>query len=192
MLLTSTKNQNGKIDFVLNAAQRLADSYGLQPLKILVVKDNAVKKTLLPFIKREKVSVEESYYIVFAIWSIISEEKIDAYISDIATARHASPALLREDKKNVIRAVSKLNEEGKKWAAKQADIAVQNLLKAAAQVNVTAFVEEIDIAGFNQVLHLPVQGLQAVGAVSLQVTPARSLSETFVNTVTRKEVLELI
>lgn len=167
MLSSSVQNKTGKVDFILGAAQRLADSYGLQPLKILVVKDTAVKKELQPFIRRQKRKTESAYYIVFAIWTIISEQKIDAYISRIAATRHAAPSLLKEDKKNVVKAVNRLNEEGKKWAAKQADIAVQNLLAASAQVQVGANVEEVDVQEFDRVLGLAEQGLHAVSVVSL-------------------------
>lgn len=167
MLLSTTQNKAGKVDFILGAAQRLADSYGLQPLKILVVKDAAVKKELQPHVKRQKNKTEGAYYIVFAIWNIISEQKIDAYISRVAATHHAAPSLLKEDRKNVVKAVNRLNEEGKKWAAKQADIAVQNLLTAARHVQMDARVEEADVLAFDKVLALPEQGLHAVSVVSL-------------------------
>ncbi|GGH60242.1 nitroreductase [Filimonas zeae] len=167
MLLSKTQNKAGKVEYILSAAQHLADSYGLQPLKILVVKDDAVKERLQPFIRRQKKKSSDTFYIVFAIWNVISEQKIDAYISRVAASRQASPALLREDRKNVVKAVNRLNEEGKKWAAKQADIAVQHLLSAATQVQAEAAVEEVDLSAVDKLLNLPAQGLHAVNVVSL-------------------------
>lgn len=167
MLLSTSQNRTGKVEYILSAAQHLADSYGLQPLKILVVKDDAVKGQLQRAIRRQKKKSSDVFYIVFAIWNVISEQKIDAYISRIATARQASPALLREDRKNVVKAVNRLNEEGKKWAARQADIAVQHLLAAAEQVQAEAAVEEVDVTAVDKLLDLPALGLHAVNVVSL-------------------------
>lgn len=167
MLFSTTQNKNGKVEYILSAAQHLADSYGLQPLKILVVKDSAVKEQLQSAIRRKKKKSSDVFYIVFAIWNVITEQKIDSYISRVAAARHASPALLREDRKNVVKAVNRLNAEGKKWAAKQADIAVQHLLAAAEQVQAQAAVEEVDLNAVDKLLNLQAQGLHAVNVVSL-------------------------
>lgn len=192
MLLTSSEKETGGVSYVLNEARRLAGSYGLQPLKIWVVKDAAAKKQLQPYIKHKGKQAPASYYIVFAVWSEISEEKIDHYISRIAEAKHAPVSLLREDKRNVVKAVSKLNEEGKKWAARQADIALRHLLKAAEQVNVGAKEEEVTLSGFDRVLELPAQGLQAVAVVSLQVGAVKQHSGTLESAAAEKELFALV
>ena len=147
-----------------------ASSFGLQPYRFLVVADPAVRERLLPHSWGQRQVVDASHYVVFAARTSVTDAEIDQHIARIAAARGVTPESLTAYRGMM---TGMLLSDGFKpmqphWAAKQAYIALGNLLTSAALLGVDACPMEGFIpAEYDQALDLSSQGLTAVVCCAL-------------------------
>jgi len=166
----ATKRYNGKkiekeqLDFILEAIQLSASSYGLQPYKVLVIENEDIRKKLLPASWNQPQIVEASQLILFTAWSKITVQQIEDFISDIAKKRSLPLESLNEYKNYILGTATNLTEEAQRtWAAKQAYIALGTGLAAAAEIKVDATpMEGFDHNQYDEILGLKEKGLNSV------------------------------
>jgi nitroreductase len=133
-------------------------SYGLQPYRFLVVNDPKVRETLLPFSWGQKQVVDASHYVVFTARTRVTETEVDEYIRRVVSVRGVPADSLATLRGILIGDVvsgprSKMAHE---WAARQAYIALGNLMTSAALLGVDACPME----GFNPPEYDRALGLQ--------------------------------
>lgn len=140
-------------------------SYGLQPYKFLVVENPALRATLKAHSWGQPQVTDASHYVVFARKLKITLEDIDALIELTSRARGTPAASLAKYRDGMVRDLV----EGTRsiwiaeWTARQAYIALGNLMTAAALLGVdTSPLEGIDVAKYDELLGLPAQGLATV------------------------------
>ncbi|MCE9611922.1 MAG: NAD(P)H-dependent oxidoreductase [Chthoniobacter sp.] len=142
-------------------------SYGLQPLKFLVLTDPALRAQLVPISWGQTQPVDCSHFVIFAARAQNTEADVDRYISRMAEVRGVTSEALAGFK-NVLVGDVVNGPRGKvalEWAARQAYIALGNFMTAAALVGVdTCPMEGFDPAKYDEVLGLPAQGFHAVVA----------------------------
>ena len=156
-----------------------ASSYGLQPYRFFVLRDRAVRERLLPHAWGQRQVVEASHLVVFAARTEIDASEIDAFIQLIADTRGVPTESLAEYR--AMMTDSLLAEDFKPiarhWAARQAYIALGNLLTCAALLGVDACpMEGFVPSGFDAVLGLADQGLTSVVMCALGY---RSASDSY-------------
>ena len=140
-------------------------SFGLQPYRFLVINDPATRERLLPHAWGQRQVVDASHFVVFAARTSVTEAEIDTFIARIARTRGVTPESLASYRGMM---TGMLLSDGFKplvphWTARQAYIALGNLLTSAALLGVDACpMEGFVPAEFDQVLGLPAQGLAAV------------------------------
>jgi nitroreductase len=145
-------------------------SFGLQPYRFLVINDPATRERLLPHAWGQRQVVDASHFIVFAARTSVTEAEIDTFIAHIARTRGVTPESLVSYRGMM---TGMLLSDGFKplvphWTARQAYIALGNLLTSAALLGVDACpMEGFVPAEFDQVLGLPAQGLAAVVCCAL-------------------------
>jgi nitroreductase len=145
-------------------------SFGLQPYRFLVITDRATRERLLPHAWGQRQVVDASHFIVFAARTSVTESEIDTFIAHIARTRGVTPESLASYRGMM---TGMLLSDGFKplvphWTARQAYIALGNLLTSAALLGVDACpMEGFVPAEFDQVLGLPSQGLAAVVCCAL-------------------------
>ncbi len=141
-----------------------ATSYGLQPLKMLVIQDPKVKEQLVPMSMNQKQVQDASHVLVICIEKKLSPEYIKAYFDRIVDVRKTPRNILEPFESFLLESFSeKTSEEIEAWMIKQAYLALGNLLTVCA-------VEEIDscpMEGFepekyDQLLQLHDKGLKSV------------------------------
>jgi len=152
------------------ALQLSPSSFGLQPYRFLVVEDRATREQLVPHAWGQRQVLDASHFIVFAARTSVTEAEIDALIRRIATARGTTPESLAAYRGMMTGSL--LNEAFKPiaahWAARQAYIALGNLMTAAALLGVDACpMEGFAPAEFDRILGLAEQGLTAVVGCAL-------------------------
>lgn len=142
-------------------------SYGLQPWKFLIVQ-NAEKRTELMAASWKQAQVVDcSHMVVFVIKEKLDEEHIDKNLKAIVDTRGVDPASLEGLKKMMIGdlvngARSQVISE---WAARQAYIALGNLMTTCALLGVDACpMEGIDAKKYDQILALEGSGWKTVVA----------------------------
>jgi len=144
------------LNTLLESIQLTASSYGLQPYEVIVVKDQETREKLKAAAWNQTQITDASYLLVFANLKSVSEKYVDTYLNNIAETRN----LKREDLKgmeDMIRNTTlQLSEQDQNdWAAKQAYIALGNLLSAAANLKIdTCPMEGFDAGKFDEILGL--------------------------------------
>ena len=149
------------LDTLLEAIQLTASSYGLQPYEIIVVKDAATREKLKSVSWDQSQITDASEVIVFANKTQITSEYVDSYLKDIAQTRDLKIEDLAGLKGMLDSTIMKLNPEDQNtWAAKQAYIALGNLLSAAAHLKIDACpMEGFDAEKYDELLNLKEKGL---------------------------------
>ncbi len=127
-----------KINILTEAFNLTATSYGLQPLKLVVIKDKILQKQLTEHSWNQQQVADASHVLVFCIEKAVGEEYITQYFDNVKTTRNTPDEVLKPFKDQLVDSFkNKPEEEIHIWAAKQAYLAMGNLLTVCA-------LEEID------------------------------------------------
>ena len=147
-----------------------ASSFGLQPYRCVVVNAPSIREQMVPHSWGQRQVVEASHYVVFAARTGVTEAEIDTFVSRTAATRGVSVESLAAYRGLM---AGNLLSEGFKsvapqWAARQAYIALGNLLTCAGLLGVDACpIEGFVAAEYDRLLGLPAQGLTAVVCCAL-------------------------
>ncbi len=145
-------------------------SFGLQPYRLLVINGPATRAKLLPHAWGQRQVVDASHFVVLAARTDVKAADIDSFLQRTSEVRGVSLESLAGYRGMM---AGMLLSEGFKpvaphWAARQAYIALGNLLTAAALLGVDACpMEGLVPAEFDQVLGLSGQGYSTVVACAL-------------------------
>jgi nitroreductase len=132
-------------------------SYGLQPYRFIDVKDPAVRKKLTPASWNQAQVESADRFVVFAARTDTTEADVKAFINLIADTRNVPPESLAGYEKMMMGSLVTGPRHAlvAEWAARQAYIALGNLLTSAALVGVDACpMEGIDAAAYDDILGL--------------------------------------
>jgi len=149
---------------LIDAVQLSASSYGLQPYKILVIKDQAVKEKLKAAGYNQSQFSDATAVFVFAHQTDFDVELIDSYIELSERIKELETGTLAGYANLMKNALLNLPQEAKAgWTSRQAYIALGNLLSAAAAHKIDACpMEGFEAAAFDEILGLTEQNLHAV------------------------------
>jgi nitroreductase len=145
-------------------------SYGLQPYRFLVVQDVATRAALLPHSWGQKQVVDCSQFVVFTARTEMKEADVTKLISRISQVRGVPAESLNFYRDMMLGDVVN-GPRGKiahEWAARQAYIALGNLMTAAAVLGVDACpMEGLVPAEYDNILKLEGSGYKTVVACAL-------------------------
>jgi nitroreductase len=147
-----------------------ASSFGLQPYRFVVVKDPGTRARLLPHAWNQQQVVDASHFVVFAARTTMTEVEIDRFLDRIVEVRGGSREALAGYRQMMTGSL--LGDDARAriphWTARQAYIALGNLLTSAALLGVDACpMEGFAPAEFDKILGLPAQGYAAVVCCAL-------------------------
>lgn len=160
------------INRLAEAARLSASSFGLQPYRLLVLRDKALREALLPYSYEQSKVVESSHLLVFAASTLSATELVDQYVERVRQVRPGTaPARLEsmaEMMKDALAGMDAAALQG--WAQQQAFIALGNVLSCAALEAVDACpMGGFEAAGYNAVLGLDDRNLNAAVICTLGV-----------------------
>jgi len=153
-----------QIDTLKQAFNLTALSYGLQTLKLIVVKNKELRKGLVEVSYGQKQVVDASHLLVLCIKENIGQDEVEDHFNTIKSIRNTPDAILdpfKEQLNNTIKTMP--NPKKIDWATRQAYIALGNLMTVCA-------IEKIDscpMEGFlpdelDKKLKLKAYGLKSV------------------------------
>jgi nitroreductase/dihydropteridine reductase len=159
----SKKVSDQNIDYIKEAVQLSASSYGLQPYKVLEIKNPALREELKPLSWNQSQVTDASHLFVFCNYKTLSDNHVDDLIK------------LKSDTNNIpIAKISgygdfvkgKLKEKSETemfhWTAKQTYIALSNAMNACAELQIDCTpMEGFENHDYNQKLGLTEKGLNA-------------------------------
>ncbi len=127
-----------KIDTLTEAFNLTATSYGLQPLKLVVISDKSLQKELTIHSWNQEQVADASHVLVFCIENVVGEDYIVKHFDNVKSTRNTPEEILKPFKQQLVESFKdKPIEEISNWASKQAYLAMGNLLTVCA-------LEEID------------------------------------------------
>ena len=145
-------------------------SYGLQPYKFLVISDPAKRAELLPHSWNQKQVVDASHFVVFTARTQMTAADVNKLITHTSNIRKIPADSLNFYRDLMLGDVVN-GPRGKvahEWAARQAYIALGNLMTCAAVLGVDACpMEGLDPAEYDRVLGLNGSGYATVVACAL-------------------------
>ncbi|MEY5068983.1 MAG: hypothetical protein RLZ47_845 [Bacteroidota bacterium] len=167
--MNNTPVAEDKLNRIVEAIQLAPTSLGLQPFKLLVIKDAATRAKIAPAIYNQPQITEGAAVLVFAVWENAGLEEVDAYINQIAAERKMPLEALADFKGMIVGAIDgKTSAELQLWFAKQAYIALGFGLVAAALEGVdTTPMEGFDPAALDLALGLNEKGLKSAVVLAI-------------------------
>ena len=183
-----------QINTLKEAFNLTATSYGLQPLKLIVVKNKEIQKELVTHSWNQSQIQEASHVLVICIPEKYSTEDVKNYFDLVKKIRKTPDAVLNPFVKTLTTEIqNKTQEELSLWNRNQAYIALGNLMTVCAVEKIDAcpmegFIPEKydEILGFKKqnlksVLVLPV-GFRADDCYMKDLAKVRKLTqETIIN-----------
>jgi len=144
------------LNYILEAGNMAATSYGLQPISFVVVSDHETKEKLLPHAYNQMQVTSCSDLVVLCASTKIDEVMISEYMQRIATTREMDVEKLNDFKEVLISDLTNRPQDVRtEWAKKQAYIALGSMMIAAGERKVDGCpMEGFDNAKFDEVLGL--------------------------------------
>ncbi|KAA1245992.1 NAD(P)H-dependent oxidoreductase [Aquimarina sp. RZ0] len=153
-----------KINTLIEAFNLTATSYGLQPLKLIVLKNKEIQKELTAHSWNQQQIADASHVLIFCIEKTVGEEYINQYFENVKAIRNTSEEILKPFKEQLVDSFkNKPSDEISNWATKQAYLAMGNLLTVCATEKIDACPMEGFIPEkYDQILKLETLGLASV------------------------------
>jgi nitroreductase len=161
---SSKELSHKQIEILKNAFSLTAVSYGLQTVKLVVVKNKEKRKPLMELSYGQSQVVDASHLLVLCIQTEINEDDINAHFENIVKIRQTPKEILAPFKEQMLGTIEKMtNEQKVDWASKQAYIALGNLMTVCANEGIDACPMEGFIPGeYDKILGLNKIGLKSV------------------------------
>ncbi|WP_066224937.1 NAD(P)H-dependent oxidoreductase [Formosa haliotis] len=153
-----------KLDVLLEAFNLTATSYGLQPVKLVVIKNKGLQNELLEASMDQKQIVQASHVLVFCIETTINNEFVENYFNRVQAVRNTPEAILQPFKNFLINDFeNKKQSQIENWATKQAYLALGNMLTVCAIEGIDACpMEGFTPSEYDRILNLNEKGLKSV------------------------------
>lgn len=150
-------------DKLQEAIRLSASSYGLQLYKVLIIKDDEIRKKLKPAAYNQSQITDADAVIVFCNYTEVGSDEVDSYIKLIAETRGQKQEDLTEFGNYMKNTIAGFDDESKNvWTSKQTYIALGNLLAAASELEIDACpMEGFSASQFNEILDLDAKNLNA-------------------------------
>jgi len=157
--LEETQIQQLKEAFSLTAT-----SYGLQPIKMLVIQNKELRETLVAHSYGQRQVVDASHLLVLCIQKNASTEDIENYFKLIRKVRNTPDDVLAPFKKSLLGIYDRATQKDLQQAAKsQAYLALGNLLTVCASLQIDSCPMEGFVPDkYDEVLGLDAKNLQSV------------------------------
>lgn len=161
---SSKKLSNEKIQTLKDAFNLTATSYGLQPIRLLVIENKELQTDLLTFSMHQKQVRDASHLLVFCVVTEMDAEYITKYFEMVEEKRGTSKTILAPFRDILINEFKqKQSDEIFHWAKNQAYLAMGNLLTVCAQEKIDSCpIEGFEPEKYDEYLKLNEKGLKSV------------------------------
>lgn len=157
-----------KVEVLKNAFNLTATSYGLQPIKLVVVQDKNLQEKLVSFSMNQKQIATASHVLIICIEKGIDKEFIEQYFNRVHKIRATPKEVLSPFKDYLIGDFqNKPVDEIKLWATNQAYLALGTLMTICA----TEAIDACPMEGFEPENYDKLLGLDSLNLQSVLVLP---------------------
>ncbi len=151
-------------DTICESLRLVPSSYGLQPVKYIVVNDKSMREKLLPLAYNQPQITDASHLIVICSYRNISPNMVGEHLSLMSETRNIPLEDLSKFGENMDASFAKLSaEELCEWTAKQAYISLGHIMHTCANLRIDATpMEGFNKKSFDEALDLTSKNLQSV------------------------------
>lgn len=155
---------NKKLNTLIEAFNLTATSYGLQPVKLLVIADKELQSDLVACSMNQAQVEQASHLFVLCTEKVIDKEYINNYFNLVKSVRNTPDKILNPFKNFLIEEFEgKSQIEIDAWSKNQAYLALGNLLTVCAIEGIDACpMEGFEPEKYDELLDLKTKGLQSV------------------------------
>ena len=155
---------NAQINILKEAFNLTATSYGLQPVKMVVIQNKEIQQQLIAHSWNQKQLVQASHVLVLCIPKKYTKEDVENYFSLVKNIRNTPDKILNPFKEMLTTSIiTKTQEELRTWNKNQAYIALGNLMTIAANEQIDSCPMEGFIPEkYDEVLNLNKHNLTSV------------------------------
>ena len=175
----SQKVSEQNIDYIKEAIQLSASSFGLQPYKVIEVKSPGIREALKPMSWGQSQITDASNLFVFCNYIDVKDQDTDDLIqlkSETTGIEISKLSGYGDFIKGKIK--EKSPEEVSNWTAKQTYIALANAMSACAELDIDSTpMEGFDAAAYNQILGLTEKGLNAAVVLAIGYRSSEDASQ---------------
>ena len=156
-------------EIICESLRLVPSSYGLQPVKYIVVNDKSMREKLLPLAYNQPQITDASHLIVICSYRNISPKIVAEHLTLMSEVRSIPLEDLSKFGENMNASFAKLSaEELCEWTAKQAYISLGHIMHTCANLRIDATpMEGFDKAAFDEALNLTSNNLQSVLLLAL-------------------------
>ncbi|BBN83954.1 NAD(P)H-dependent oxidoreductase [Pseudoalteromonas sp. A25] len=153
-----------KLTQILKETRLSPSAFGLQPYKLLVISDEAIKNRLVDASYGQDKIAKNSHLIVFVADMSSTTKMVEKYALRYSLHNDLMGKKLTAMKQTMLEAVARMTtEEQFQWASQQAYIALGTLLVCAASLHIDACpVGGINASEYDKILELDKQNLRTV------------------------------
>jgi nitroreductase / dihydropteridine reductase len=153
-----------KLEVLKHAFNLTATSYGLQPLKMLVISNKEKQKQLKEFSMNQEQVESASHVLVICIEKEVDEQFIKTYFKRVKHIRETPDEILNPFQEYLVNDFSsKANEEIEAWARNQAYLTLGTLMTVCATEEIDACpMEGFEPEKYDEYLGLDKMNLQSV------------------------------
>ncbi len=151
------------IEQLKQAFNLTATSYGLQPVKMLLIRNKTTLSELVPLSMNQSQVGQASHLCVFCVDMSIDEASIRDYFERIKSIRQTPDAVLSSFRDSIISSFDKKSEADLfNWGVKQAYLALGNMLTVCATQGIDACpMEGFDPEQYDRFFNLKEKGLRS-------------------------------
>lgn len=151
------------LNTILDSIQLTPSSYGLQPIKVLLIETKELREQIKPIAWNQAQVVDASHLLVFCHYTALSESYVDQHVSLMAQTRNLPIEKLQGFGTHVKASIASLNADHvNQWTAKQTYIALGQVLLSCALLQIDATpMEGFDRKALDELLDLSKDGLSA-------------------------------
>ncbi|WP_435138598.1 NAD(P)H-dependent oxidoreductase [Formosa sp. A9] len=155
---------DSKIQILKQAFNLTATSYGLQPVKLIILKNKIMQEQLVEFSMNQQQIKQASHVLIFCIETAIDKVFVENYFSRVETLRNTPKEVLLPFKEFLVDDFEKMEQSKiEDWATKQAYLTMGNLLTVCAIEGIDACpMEGFEPQKYDEFLQLADRGLKSV------------------------------
>lgn len=152
-----------QLNVIKESLRLVPTSYGLQPLKYLIIEDPELRSKLQVASYGQTQVKDASHLIVLCSYLDVYDDHVDTYMKNIVQIREVTLESTAQFGDYIKQVVSKLSQKEKEeWNSKQAYIALGQLMHTCATMRIDATpMEGFDSNRYNEILGLKEKNLKA-------------------------------
>lgn len=188
---TTKKISSENLEFLKEAINLAPTSYGLQPIKVLIIENEKTRQKLREAAWGQAQLTEASQIFLFCNYTKMGPEKIDRYLNLRAELNGIKPEDAKGYGDMMKSRIASMNEQQlAQWTAKQAYITLGTLIAAASELQIDSCpMEGFDKSRFDEILGLTEKGLEAAVLVAVGYRSDEDKTQLFKKT--RKPLSEI-